>query len=140
GVQVAMTDAGSFDDLGIAPESGWTVDVADGEDDDTEPDNVFNNGTDDWYAYDVETHTLTARDRLYAVASTDGRFYALQLLGYYDGAGSPGFVRFRWREIEPASSLPDSGVVPTDGGVPDDGGGPVIPAGALTVSAGDAVA
>ena len=153
GVQVAALHEASFESVTKAPEEGWTSPVTDGpDDDDAEPDNAFNNGTDDWYAYDLSTHTLTAKDVTYVVASSAGRFYKIRFESYYDGAGSPGFVRFRWAEIEaPDSALPDAGVfVPMDGGVdtpdgsaPPDGGvdgsvepePEVIPEDALTVDA-----
>jgi len=139
GVQVALLDGADWGAVTEAPDGGWTVPGPDGEDDDdTEPDNVFNNGTDDWYEYEIETHTLTARDRVYVVASTERRFYKLQLLDYYDGAGSPAWVRFRWAEIDaPPSELPDAGPSDFDAGMPMDAGGPMIPPDAITVEAGD---
>jgi hypothetical protein len=120
GVQVATLDGVAFESVTKAPEEGFTSPVADGpDDDDAEPDNAFNNGTDDWYEYDLSTHTLTTKDVIYVVASSAGRFYKIRFESYYDGAGSPGFVRFRWAEIEaPDTELPDAGVfVPVDGGV-----------------------
>lgn len=142
GVQVAALPGQSFDTLTMAPEEGWTVDIPDGDaDDDTEPDNVFNNGTDDWYAYDPETHALTPKDVTYAIASTVGRFYKLRIDGYYDDAGSPGVLRFRWAAIAPpASALPDAGVDPLDGGVAPDAGEEPLPPGAIVVDASDPTA
>jgi len=140
GVRVAQLEDVAFDDVTRAPADGWTVPGPDGDgDDDDEPDDVFNDGVDDWYEYDPETHTLTARDLVYAVASTEGRFFKLQLLDYYDDAGSPAWVRFRWAAIAPPeTALPDAGPGGFDAGAPVDAGGPEIPPGAVTVDASDA--
>jgi hypothetical protein len=139
GVQIAALEGQSFDALVRAPAEGWTVDRPDGElDDDAEPDNVFNNGERDWYEYEQETHTLTPRDVTYAIATGDGHFYKLRFDAYYDAAGSPAWVRFRWAQIAPpSSSLPDAGpAVGVDGGA-SDAGTIDVPAGAITVDASD---
>lgn len=141
GVLVAELEGQPFDALTRAPEDGWTADVPDGDgDDDTEPDNAFNDGASDWYAYDEATHTLTPREVTYVVASTEGRFYKLRFEAYYDDAGSPAVVRFRWAEIDPpASALPDAGPGPSDGGTPmPDAGEEPLPSGAIVVDASDA--
>lgn len=108
GVQVVALPGVSFESLSVAPEEGWTVDRADGEaDDDALPDNAFNDGESDWYDYDVTTHTLTAKDVTYVIASSEERFYKLRILDYYDDAGTPAIVSFRWAEIDgPAADLP----------------------------------
>ena len=136
GVQVAVAE-GAFEDVTRAPESGWSAARPDGEaDDDEEPDTAFNDGEDDWYDYDPETHTLTPKDRVYVVSSSEGRFFKLQILGYYDDAGSPARLRFRWAEIAaPMSTLPDAGPGMTpDAGIGDAGVTPV-PADAIEVDA-----
>ncbi len=141
GVFVARMD-GDFDAITRAPDDGWAADAPDSQaDDDAEPDNAFNNGQSDWYAYDEATHTLTTRGWVYAVASTERRFFKLELLDYYDDAGSPGFVRFRWAEIHPpvASTLPDP-PHPTDPPDPPPPPGPPdpgVPSGAVEVDARD---
>jgi hypothetical protein len=100
GVEVAPLADADFAALERAPERGFTVARPDGEDDeDSEPDTVFNSGPEDWYAYDVMKHTLSPLPIVYAIASSDGRFFKLRIDGYYDAAGTPGFLRFRWAEI-----------------------------------------
>lgn len=140
GVQVAELEGVAFDALTRAPEEGWTVPVADGEvDDDAEPDNAFNDGESDWYEYELETHTLTARDVTYVIASTAGAFFKLSFESYYDDAGSPGIVRFRWAPIEaPTSALPDAGPGgAVDGGADLDAGVTALPEHAIIVDASD---
>ncbi|MEM6955863.1 MAG: HmuY family protein [Myxococcota bacterium] len=122
-----------------APENGYTTAVADTDGDpDMEPNTPFNNGVDDWYDYDINTHTLTAKERTYVVVTTEGAFVGLQILDYYNEAGTPARVSFRWRLLE--GGEPPVVVVdpPVDGGVVDAGPvdeGVVIPDDALTVDA-----
>ena len=130
-----------FDALTRAPETGYVLDAPDGETDrDTDNDSAFVNGVDDWYAYEETTHLLTPRtDRVYVVRTSEGGYFKVQLVGYYDGAGTPGFVRFRWARVESPGSvmLPDAGP-PMDAGVDDAGdtdAAVVIPPDAIEVSA-----
>lgn len=134
GVQVAPLEA-DYASVSMAPDEGWTAPIADGEDDDMEPDTIFN-GVGDWYDYDPATHMLTSKGIAYAIASSDGRFFKLRIDSYYDDAGSPGNLTFTWAEIDaPAGSLPDAGGFDAgDGGV--DAGtdaGPPLPPDAIVV-------
>lgn len=139
GVQVAILDAG-YASVSRAPEEGWTAPIADGEDDDMEPDTVFNGtggGASDWYEYDPATHTLTSKGIAYAIASSDGRFFKLRIDSYYDDAGSPGNLTFVWAEIDaPAGSLPDAGGFDAGDGGADAGmdAGPPLPPEAIVVA------
>lgn len=99
GVVVAVvTDP--FESISTAPASGYREDVADGADTDSEPDNVFETEG-GWYSYDVTTHTLTPRAQTYVIRSDAGRYFKLQLQSYYDQAGSPAMLSFRWKQVEP---------------------------------------
>lgn len=132
---LASVVEGDYESVERAPEMGWSSAVADGaDDDDSEPDTPFNNGVDDWYDYDVTTHTLTPKSRVYAVRTTAGSYVRMQLTDYYDTAGSPAQVTFRWALIDaPMSDLPDAGTpdvgpgmdagmdAGTDASLPDDG-------------------
>jgi len=114
-VEVAALSGTPFEDVTMAPTEGWTSSWEDGDaDDDAEPDNVFNNGTDDWYDYDVSTHSLTPRVVTYVVASTDGGYYKLAFDDYYDEAGTPAVMTFRWAEVAPPDGetpIPDDALV-----------------------------
>ena len=50
-----------------------------------------------WYAYSWTSHLLTPLPRSWAVRTADGRFAALEFLGYYCPAAEPGCVTFRYR-------------------------------------------
>jgi hypothetical protein len=120
GVYVVQLEGQSFEDLKQAPNLGFAADrpdsVGDAGDADMDPDNVFNSGTDDWYDYDMKTHGLSPKDITYVFASTEKRFYKLRIEGYYDSVGTPGKLKFHWKEID----APDSGF-PPDGGAADGG-------------------
>jgi hypothetical protein len=105
GVQVAALAGVDFETLVEAPREGFAVDRPDGDEDgDSEPDNAFNSGAEDWYVYDVMAHVLTPREISYVVASTAGRFYKLRFESYYDAVGTPGVLTFRWAEIAASES------------------------------------
>jgi len=100
GVKLARLDNTSFDEVTEVPMEGWSSDSEDTDaDTDGLPNNVFNNGEDDWYDYDVETHTLSPKNATFIIESSEGNYFKLELLDYYDEAGSPAVIRFRWAEL-----------------------------------------
>jgi hypothetical protein len=115
-VQVAALEGESFEDVERAPDEGFAADredsTGDGGDTDSDPDNVFNSGPEDWYEYNVMTHELTPKDITYVIASTAERFYKFRIEDYYDSAGTPAKMRFRWSEIE----APEAGWPPAANG------------------------
>jgi hypothetical protein len=140
---VARIEGSRFDAITRAPADGWIEDTVDGPvDRDDANDSAFTNGTNDWYRYDVATHALSPReDVVYVVQTPEEHFFKVQVLGYYDGAGSPGFLRFVWAPVEAPGSvtLADAGAPPDAGPIADayapDAGGPLVPEGALTIDA-----
>ena len=101
GVYVAGLPEQSFEELTRAPIEGFAADRPDSDEDtDTDPDNVFNSGDEDWYNYNVMLHELSPKDISYVIASTEGAFFKFVIDRYYDSAGTPAVFRFRWAEIE----------------------------------------
>lgn len=99
GVVAAVLDGRTFDDVTAAdvPPDGdpaWFTDAADA-DGDGEDETAF----DDWYAYDPATHILTAQPRVTLVRTVEGNTVKVEILDYYDDAGTPGFLRFVWAEL-----------------------------------------
>jgi hypothetical protein len=102
GVRLAQLSDQSFDELKRAPNEGFEEDREDGpEDENTDSDNVFNGGDDDWYAYNVMNHTLSPHDVTYVVESTAQSYFKLRIVSYYDKNGTSGWLRFDWADIEP---------------------------------------
>lgn len=97
----------TFAELDEAPLDGYQEPLPDGPDRDSYDDNVFNGDFDGdeerdgnwWYYYALEGHALTPRDRVYVVRSTEGLFYKFAFDSYYDRAGSPANLQFRFAEI-----------------------------------------
>jgi len=102
GAMVAILEGTSFDAVTAAPAGDYIEDTAampgvgGGEDADIEPGYAF----DSWFAYDPMSHTLApAPDRVYVVRTPEGNHFKVEMLGYYDDAGTPGYVRFRWAAL-----------------------------------------
>lgn len=109
GVRVAILTGMALDDMTLAPASGYVEDADDTEDDDdADPDYAFER-EDGWYAYDPSSHTLSPRPKVYVVATADGEHFALELLGYYDEAGSDARPSFRWAPLPAAPSPTGTG-------------------------------
>lgn len=102
GAAVAILDGTSFDAVTAVPTSGFIEDSASapgsggGPDANTNPGYAFDN----WFDYNFMTHILTpVEGRVYVVRTPEGNHFKLEMLGYYDDAGTPGFVRFRWAAL-----------------------------------------
>lgn len=95
--EVAIVADADFGAMVAAPAGGWITDAPDGDDEDTEPDLAFGG----WYAYDPATHTLTPNPLVYVVRTADEGYFKLEMLDYYDDAGSSGFPTFRWAAVAP---------------------------------------
>ncbi len=95
GVEVVPLDGVAFADVRVAPAAGWTTDTPDGPDDNTRVDYGFETAG-GWYAYDVGTHVLTARNRVWLVRGRDLPLIKLEVQSYYDAAGTGGFVKLHW--------------------------------------------
>lgn len=98
GVEVAVLPSQDFLQLTQAPASGYGVDAADGDDEGSDPDTVFQaNGG--WYAYDVSTHKLSPRAQVYVVRSDSRAYFKVEMLSYYDDAGTPAMLKLRWTKV-----------------------------------------
>ena len=99
GVEVAVIEGKTLDEVTAAPAMGWLVDQADGDDGNPDPDTAFNRGMDTWFEYDTAFHSLSPRKRIYVVRTGAEGFFAVQMVSYYDEAGDPGFLRLRWKRL-----------------------------------------
>ena len=94
-VDGTYVDGVDLSELSATPdEPSWRTDEPDA-DADGEDELLFI----DWYDYEIATHVLTAKTRVYLVRSTKGQTFALQLDDYYSSAGSSGHVRWRWKPL-----------------------------------------
>ena len=102
-VEVAILKDVIYEDIQNAPEAMYLVDQDDSDDDGDTPDYVFNQG-DQWYEYDLSTHTLSPRENVYIIRSTDGLYFKLRFLDYYNEVGDPALVKVMMGQINPPSS------------------------------------
>lgn len=97
-VEVAALEGAVFEDLATAPKDGYAVDASDPETamQETMPGYAF----DLWYDYNPMTHALSARAGVvYVVHTPEGNYFKVQMLDYYDQAGTSGYVSLRWAPI-----------------------------------------
>ena len=95
GVETVPLPDAAFDDVTEPPADGWITDLADGDDENEDPDYAFR----EWFAYNVATHVLTPHPIVYVVRTGDGDHYKVQIEEYYDEAGSAAHVAFRWAAL-----------------------------------------
>lgn len=96
-VSAARVDS-TFDELTFAPADGYRVDAEDSDDEGTDPDYAFLY-PEPWYSYELATHRLTPYDVTYVVESTEGAFFKVGMVTYYDAAGSSGHPSFRFARL-----------------------------------------
>lgn len=97
-VRVAVLKNGRWDSLAAAPAEGYQQDAS-------EP--VFSAVEGGWYFYDLSVHRLTPREELlYVVRSSNGRFFKLQMLSYYDSAGTPARLALRYQPLPEPTAAP----------------------------------
>jgi hypothetical protein len=95
GVQLVAVDAADLGEVTSAPSSGYVTDLADDDDDNTEPEYAF----DVWFEYDSDTHVLTPAPLVFVVESTDGGHTAIEILDYYDDAGTSAVFDLHWKSL-----------------------------------------
>jgi hypothetical protein len=97
GVEVAPIVGSTFAAVTAAPASGFVSDGADGNGDGM-PDYALERG-DGWYGYDDGTHLLTPRPIVWVVKTAGGAMLKLEILDYYDDAGTSGWFTLHWAPL-----------------------------------------
>lgn len=93
GVVAAALLEQDFDALAEVPaDVTWAEDVADDDDENQYPQYAMG----DWFDYAEENHEVTPTDMVFLVQAVGGAIYKLQFTAYYDEAGTPAYIRFRW--------------------------------------------
>jgi hypothetical protein len=98
GGAVAIVTDQEFDAVTAAPSEGYVEDQPDSDDDDTVVNSAFETG-DGWYDYDPATNRLSPRPNVYVVQTPSGAHYKVEILDYYDTAGTSGHPTFAWAEL-----------------------------------------
>jgi hypothetical protein len=96
---VALLRGAVFDDVAAVPaEAMFLTDQPDANGDGVE-EYVMSTGDTAWYDYNFTTHVLTPKDLVYVVRGADGSYYKLEMLDYYDAAGTVHYPTFRWAPL-----------------------------------------
>lgn len=110
-VRVAVLDGVTLAEVTEAPSEGWRQDAEPVESEipdsvlmNTPPFTVISNDEDPWYQYDPTTHELTPKERVYVLESTEGAYFALQVVDYYSPeTAEAGWPAFQWKAVDPPS-------------------------------------
>jgi hypothetical protein len=94
GVAVVPIAGSAFAAVTAAPAAGFVSDAPDG-DGDKLPDYAFEQG-DGWYDYDATTHALSPKPIVWVVKTDGGSTLKLEILDYYDSAGTSGWFTLHW--------------------------------------------
>lgn len=92
GLTIATVEGMELDAVTALPSGPWLSDAVDGDDTNDDPDYVMSG----WYDYDFMTHVLTPKPVVYVARTPEGTAFAIQVLDYYDDAGSSGWMQVRW--------------------------------------------
>ena len=98
-VAVARLDDAVYEDVTVAPADGYITDnVIDpvGGMEDIEPGYAF----DLWFDYDMDEHTLSPTGRVYVVRTVEQNYFKVEVIDYYDQAGTAGYVTSRIAAID----------------------------------------
>jgi hypothetical protein len=98
GAAIAVVSDQPFDAVSVPPSEGYLTDQPDNDDDDTAVNSAFESG-DGWYDYDPATNRLSPYPNVYVVQTPSGAHFKLEILDYYDSAGSSGHPTFAWAAL-----------------------------------------
>jgi hypothetical protein len=97
GVAIAAVTGMSFEAVTTAPATGYISDSADGNGDGM-PDFALDQG-DGWYDYDSSSHVLSPKPIVWIVKTDHGTTLKLEILTYYDDAGTAGWFTLHWAPL-----------------------------------------
>ncbi len=129
GMEIVPLYGADYNDTPEVPDDGWVTDEPDDDDEDDLPEYAF----DTWFDYDSTTHEVTPADIVYLVRTVEGNLFKLQILDYYDDAGTPAYIHLRWGPLDDTAS-DDTGGEDTGG---EDGFACTADASKFTVTTGD---
>jgi hypothetical protein len=94
--------AGSLESMVQAPDSGWSTDQPDADED-----GDLELAMDDWWAYNGDLHGLTPEPGVWFVRGFEGqRYYTFRVVDYYDAAGTAANLLVEWRAATAPASPP----------------------------------
>lgn len=88
GVGIRDLGEGRLEDVRSVPSGGYVANESRGE--------PRNPAIASWYRYGFFSHVLTPKPHVWAVRTADGRYAALEMVGYYCPGARPGCPTFRY--------------------------------------------
>jgi len=85
GLSVAVLDGSKLDEVNEVPDNANFVDN-------------FVSELGEWYT-ETDAHVILPQEKVYIVNTTDGKFPAFQITGYYDDMGNSGVFKFDWKYL-----------------------------------------
>lgn len=85
GLSIAVLDGSKLDEVTEVPSSASFIDN-------------FVSALGEWYE-ETEAHVILPEEKVYVVNTTDGKFPAFQITGYYDDMGNSGVFSFDWKYL-----------------------------------------
>ncbi len=105
GVKILLVKDQSFENIATAASEGYISDQAPSDPSKETSGLAFHQG-ESWYSYDPATHVLKSRDQVYLLQSSEGRYFKLKILDYYNSDRLPGYLQVQWQEIAAAGTQP----------------------------------
>ncbi len=99
GVEVAVLEGVDFDTLTSAPADGYIADAVEGTPDGMSLEQGY--AFDGWFDYSPVDHTLSANGTVFVVRTVEENYFKVELLDYYDMAGTSGHVTLQVAPIDP---------------------------------------
>lgn len=104
-VKILLVKDQAFDSITSAASEGYVSDQSPSDPAKETTGFAFHQG-EGWYSYDPATHVVKSRDQVYLVQSSEGRFFKLKILDYYNVERLPGFLQVQWQELATAGAKP----------------------------------
>ncbi len=104
-VKILLIKDQSFESITAAPVEGYVSDQSPSDPTKESSGFAFHQG-ESWYSYNPATHVVTSRDQVYILQSSDGRFFKLKILDYYNADRLPGYLQLQWQELAAAGVHP----------------------------------
>ncbi len=101
GVQVAILENTDPADVTQAPNDGYLDSAEEVDDSGDAPIEITGWG---WYDYNPVDNTLSPANVVYVVRSTDGNYFRISVVDYYDEFGTSGFMHFHWGDLDAPAS------------------------------------
>lgn len=96
GMTVAIVEGDDLSVVTSEPSGPWLADAEDGDDANDDPDYVISG----WYDYDFMTHVLSPKPLVYVVRTPEENAFVVQVVDYYDEAGSSGWMQIEWKPLD----------------------------------------